>query len=83
MEALLNMLSTTEETNEGKLYQWPRFTADSSPDEMQPIERDALVALLGEDGLRNAFQEEIGYVGPRLGILGDGTWWFLILESAP
>jgi hypothetical protein len=83
METLLSMLSTTEATNEGELYRWPRFTANSDPEEMQPKERDALVALLGEDGLINAFQEETGYVGPRLGILADGTWWFLILQSAP
>jgi hypothetical protein len=83
MEALLNMGSMIRETNEGTLYQWPRFTADSSPDEMQPHEREALVALLGEDGLRVAFQDEYGYVAPRLGILADGTWWFLIMEPAP
>jgi hypothetical protein len=83
MEALLNTSSTTEQTNEGKLYQWPRFTANSSPEEMQPNEREALVALLGEEALRNAFQSETGYVGPRLGILDDGTWWFLVLEPAP
>jgi hypothetical protein len=23
---------------------------------------------------------EYGYVGPRLGILADGTWWFFILN---
>jgi hypothetical protein len=83
IEALLDLGHTVEEGNEGQLYQWPRFNANSSPQEMQPDERDKLVALLGEDGLVNAFQEETGYVGPRLGILADGTWWFLILESAP
>jgi len=83
MEVLLGLPYVVEETNEGTLYRWPRFTADSNPDEMSRPERDALVALLGEDGLTNAFQEETGYVGPRLGILADGTWWFLILESAP
>jgi hypothetical protein len=83
MQALLNFGHTVEEGNEGRLYQWPRFNENSSPAEMQPDERDKLVALLGEDGLVNAFQEETGYVGPRLGILADGTWWFLILESGP
>jgi hypothetical protein len=83
MEAVLNLGHTVEETNEGRLYQWPRFNENSSPGEMQAEEREALVALLGEDGLVNAFQEETGYVGPRLGILADGTWWFLILESGP
>jgi hypothetical protein len=65
------------------VYKWPRFDENSSPAEMQFDERDKLVALLGEDGLTNAFQEETGYVGPRIGILADGTWWFLILESRP
>ena len=83
MEALLNMSSTVEDTNEGTLYQWPRFTEESSPEDMTPKERQALVALLGEDGLRNSFQEETGYIAPRLGILADGTWWFLVLEAAP
>ena len=83
MEGLLNMSSTVEDTNEGTLYQWPRFTEESSPEDMPPKERQALVALLGEDGLRNSFQEETGYIAPRLGILDDGTWWFLVLEAAP
>lgn len=83
METLLGMTSTVEETNEGTLYRWPRLTADSHPDEMSDTEREALTALLGEDGLRVAFTEDYGYVAPRLGILADGTWWFLVLEPAP
>jgi hypothetical protein len=82
-ETLMGMEPTVRETNEGTLYQWPRFTADSSPAEMSADERRALMDLLGEAGLRNAFQEETGYVAPRLGILADGTCWFLILEPAP
>jgi hypothetical protein len=83
METLLGMTSTVEETNEGTLYRWPRFTADSHPDEMSDAEREALTALLGEDGLRVAFTEDYGYVAPRLGILANGTWWFLVLEPVP
>lgn len=83
METLLGMSSTVEETNEGTLYRWPRFTSNSSPEEMSDAEREALTALLGEDGLGVAFQSETGYVAPRLGILADGTWWFLVLEPAP
>ena len=26
---------------------------------------------------------EYGYVGPKLGILKNGTWWFFILEPGP
>lgn len=83
METLLGMTSTVEETNEGTLYRWPRLTADSHPDEMSDAEWEALTALLGEDGLRAAFTEDYGYVAPRLGILADGTWWFLVLEPTP
>jgi hypothetical protein len=83
MEVLLGLPHTVEETNEGTLYRWPRFTANSHPGEMSGPERDALVALLGEEGLVNAFQAETGYIAPRLGILADGTWWFLVLQSAP
>ena len=46
-------------------------------------EREALTALLGEDGLRVSFTEDYGYTAPRLGILADGTWWFLVLDPAP
>ena len=46
-------------------------------------EREALTALLGEDGLRVAFTEDYGYVALRLGILADGTWWFLVWNPFP
>ena len=83
MAALLALRHTVRETNEGTLYHWPRFTADSDPEDMSPAERDALTALLGEDGLEASFQEETGYVAPRLGILADGTWWFFVTEPTP
>jgi hypothetical protein len=83
MAALLALPHTVRETNEGTLYQWPRFTADSDPEDMSPAERDALTALLGEDGLEASFQAETGYVAPRLGILADGTWWFFVMEPTP
>jgi hypothetical protein len=83
MAALLALPHTVRETNEGTLYQWPRFTADSDPEDMSPAERDALTALLGEDGLEASFQAETGYIAPRLGILDDGTWWFFVTEPTP
>jgi hypothetical protein len=83
MAVLLAMPHTVRETNEGTLYQWPRFTADSAPEEMSIVERNALVTLLGEPGLNAAFQLETGYVAPRLGILSGGTWWFFVMEPAP
>ncbi len=51
MAGLLAMPHTVEETNEGTLYRWPRFTADSDPDDMSAAEKDALTMLLGESGL--------------------------------
>jgi hypothetical protein len=83
MAVLLALPHTVRETNEGTLYQWPRFTADSDPKDMSAAERDALTALLGEDGLVASFQDETGYVAPRLGILADGTWWFFVRNTAP
>ena len=83
MAALLALPHTVRETNEGTLYQWPRFTADSDPEDMSSAERDVLTELLGERGLETAFQSETGYVAPRLGVLADGTWWFFVQEPAP
>jgi hypothetical protein len=83
MAVLLAMPHTVRETNEGTLYQWPRFTADSAPEDMSMVERNALVTLLGEPGLNAAFQPETGYIAPRLGILSDGRWWFFVMEPAP
>jgi hypothetical protein len=83
MAVLLAMPPTVLETNEGTLYQWPRFTAESAPEDMSTPERNALVALLGEPGLEAAFGPETGYVAPRLGILADGTWWLFVMEAGP
>ncbi len=83
MAVLLAMPHAVRETNEGTLYQWPRFTADSAPEDMSTVERNALVMLLGEPGLKAAFQPETGYVAPRLGILADGRWWFFVMEPTP
>ena len=83
MEAILALPHTVRETNEGTLYQWPRFTADSDPEDMSAAERDALTQLLGERELESTFHDETGYVAPRLGILADGTWFFFIQNPAP
>ena len=83
MAALLALPHTERETNEGQLYQWPRFTADSDPEDMSPAEKDALSQLLGEPTLESTFLDETGYVAPRLGILADGTWFFFIQDPAP
>jgi hypothetical protein len=80
METLLNMRHSVKETNEGTLYQWPRFTTDSDPTEMSPAEREALLTILDESELEAALLSETGYTGPRIGILADGSWWFFITE---
>jgi len=83
MAALLALPNTVRETNEGVLYQWPRLTPDSDPEDMSAAEREALTALLGQRELERAFNSETGYVAPRLGILADGTWFFFIQSTAP
>ena len=83
MEAILALPHTVRETNEGTLYQWPRLTPDSDPEDMSAAEKEALTALLGQRALERAFTTETGYVAPRLGILADGTWFFFIQNPAP
>ena len=83
MAALLALPHTVRETNEGALYQWPRLTPDSDPEDMSAAEREALTMLLGQPGLESTFTSETGYVAPRLGILADGTWFFFIESTAP
>jgi hypothetical protein len=84
METLLNMRpAAPRDTNEGTLYQWPRFTPDSDPGDMSPAEREALLSILDERELAAAFLPETGYTGPRIGILADGSWWFFLQESGP
>lgn len=81
MGALLRMPHVVRETNEGMLYQWPRFDPDSTADDVTAAERDLFLTFMTEDELTNAFNPDLGYTAPRLGILADGTWWFFILEG--
>jgi hypothetical protein len=84
METLLNMPpAAARDTNEGTLYQWPRFSPDSDPEDMSPAERAALLSIMDERELAAAFLPETGYTGPRIGILADGSWWFFLQESGP
>jgi len=80
MGALLRMRHAVRETNEGTLYEWPRFNADSSAGDVSAHEREALLTVMTEDELQNAFLPELGYTGPHLGILAVGNWWFFVLE---
>jgi hypothetical protein len=83
MGTLLRMPHAVRETNEGTLYEWPQFNADSSAADVSAAERALLLTIMTEDELTNAFLPEYGYTGPHLGILADGDWWFLVLQRAP
>lgn len=83
MGALLHMRHFVRETNEGTLYQWPRLDPDSSAEDMTSQERELFLSFMSEEELDEAFNPDYGYTAPRLGILADGTWWFLVLEPGP
>jgi hypothetical protein len=83
MDVLLRMPYQVRETNEGTLYQWPRFGPNSKPGDMTARERRLLRRIMTPADVRDAILPEVGYTAPRLGILADGTWWFFILESGP
>jgi hypothetical protein len=80
---LLRMPHAVRETNEGTLYEWPQFTADSSAGDVSADERELLLTIMTEDELTNAFLPEYGYTGPHVGILADGDWWFFVSGGAP
>lgn len=81
MGVLLRMPHPVRRTNEGTLYEWPRFDASSKREEVTEPEREQLSLFMTDEELTSAFLPELGYTGPRLGILADGVWWFFILEG--
>jgi hypothetical protein len=83
MGVLLRMPHAVKETGVGTLYEWPRFDANSEPEDIKPAEREAFLSFMTEDELVNALTPDYGYTGPRLGILADGTWWFFVPGGAP
>jgi hypothetical protein len=83
MGTLLRMPHAVRETNEGTLYEWPQFNADSSAADVSAEERELLLTIMTEDELTNALLPEYGYTGPQLGILADGDWWFFVSGGAP
>ncbi|MGH3052245.1 MAG: hypothetical protein ACRDM8_04705 [Gaiellaceae bacterium] len=83
MGVLLRMPHAVKETGEGTLYEWPRFDANSEPEDIKPAEREAFLSFMTEDELVSALTPDYGYTGPRLGILADGTWWFFVSGGAP
>jgi hypothetical protein len=83
MGVVLRMQHVVRQTNEGTLYQWPSYDADSDPGDLTPKDRDLFKTVLSEAELERLITDEYGYTGPRLGILADGTWWFFLLEPGP
>jgi hypothetical protein len=84
MMALLQMPFEVEDTNEGTLYRWPRFGPDSTIDDLTSEERDLLATVFTDQEIDEMFRspDDGGYIGPQLGILVDGTWWFFRLDPA-
>jgi hypothetical protein len=83
MGVLLRMQDVVRETNEGTLHQWPSYDADSKPGDLSSEDRELLSTVLTNNELKQALTADYGYIGPKLGILADGTWWFFILEPGP
>jgi hypothetical protein len=88
MNALLRMPVTVRDTNEGTLYEWPRFLpSQDAPaarlEDLTPSERELFGTFMSEAELAQAFNPDYGYTAPRIGILADGKWWFFVLESGP
>jgi hypothetical protein len=85
MAVLLDMQYTVEETNEGRLYRWPIYDAEyKTLGEMRVRDRRSFRSIMSKEELSRLISDaEYGYVGPRLGLLRDGTWWFFILEPGP
>ena len=84
MAALLNMDSEEDDTNEGHLFRWPPYDPETgSMAEIDPADREAFLSVMSRKKLRSLVSGDYGYIGPRLGILADGTWWFFLLEPGP
>ena len=85
MGALLQMKYEEEETNEGHLFRWPRYDENTkSLAEISNRDRKAFRSVMSEREFKKLVPNaEFGYVGPRIGILEDGTWWFFVLEDGP
>jgi hypothetical protein len=83
MGTLLKMPYTKERTNEGLLFRWPAYTAESTRSDMTSEDRRLFLKVMSRREVRNLFWPEFGYVGPRLGILRDGTWWYFVSAGNP
>ncbi|MGH2806046.1 MAG: hypothetical protein ACRDKT_02100, partial [Actinomycetota bacterium] len=85
MAALLTMDYVESDTNEGHLFQWPVYDAETkSASDISPADRNKFLDVMTREEYRRLVPDaEYGYIGPKLGILKDGTWWFFIQEPGP
>lgn len=83
MGVVLRMKHIVRETNEGTLYQWPAYDADSDPGDLAARDEELFATVMSKGDLEKLITDEYGYTGPKLGILKDGTWWFFLLEGGP
>jgi hypothetical protein len=85
MEALLGMRHETMPSNEGRLFKWPVYDAETkSLAAISARDRSAFLKVMTRAEFRRLVpNDEYGYTGPRFGILADGTWWFFIMRPGP
>jgi hypothetical protein len=83
MGVLLRMKHVVRTTNEGTLYQWPAYDADSDPGDLTARHKELFASVMSNEELERLITDEYGYTGPKLGILEDGTWWFFLLQGGP
>lgn len=85
MRALLFMSYVEEDTNEGRIFRWPVYGSETKTlGDISPRDRRRFLSVMSREEFRRIIpNDEFGYVGPRLGILADGTWWFFLLEPGP
>lgn len=80
MAALLEMDYLERDSNEGHLYEWPAYDAETKRlADISRADRNLFLSVMTREEFRRLVPNaEFGYVGPRLGILADGTWWFFV-----
>jgi hypothetical protein len=85
MAALLRMDHVESRSNEGRLYKWPTYDAENkSLADIRRSDRKLFLSVMSREEYRRLIpNDEYGYVGPRLGILADGTWWFFVMGGGP
>lgn len=85
MKAVLEMDHVAERGNEGLVYRWPIYDAETkSMKEISPNDLRLFRSALGPTKAKALVpNHEYGYVGPRLGIRADGTWMYFVMSFTP